>query len=151
MSAGRGANGRFAKGMQNNPGGLSKRQSSVLKMLDGLTPRAVEVIGELLESPDEGIRLKAAAEIIKRVAPKTAPGSQTNVNLAIGVQGGGMQQTLALAAMRQLHRAGRISDGELAAVQPPTIGALPLPAPAAAEVIDVDCTPVDDCEVTDVA
>lgn len=138
MAAGRDSGGKFVKGAQNNPGGLSKRQSSILKALDGLTPRAIEVLRDTMNGPDAKLALDAAKEIVKRIAPKSAPAGSTNVNVAVGLVGSSPQEALAVAALRRLRQDGRISEAEMAAVT----GRLPAVALPAPEAVDVECEEV---------
>ena len=57
---------RYQKGQSGNPGGRPKVDPGVREALRAKTPRAVERLGELLESEDEEVALKAAIHVLDR-------------------------------------------------------------------------------------
>ena len=92
--------GRWLKGGPSpNPGGLSRRQAAVVRLLEGLTPKAARTLGELLDDPDPQIRLGAAKEIIGRVAPPP-PRSPTAV-VNVGVSAGDAHMAVLMAKAQQ--------------------------------------------------
>jgi len=58
--------GRFVPGTSGNPGGRPKPPDGLKTRLAELSPRAVERLGELLDSDDERVRLEAARTILDR-------------------------------------------------------------------------------------
>ena len=58
--------GRFVPGTSGNPGGRPKPPDGLRTRLAELSPRAVERLGELLDSEDERVRLEAAKTILDR-------------------------------------------------------------------------------------
>ena len=60
------AGGRYAKGVSGNPGGRAAMPAHIKEMLGRLTPRAVEIMRDTLESEDEKLRFMAAQEILNR-------------------------------------------------------------------------------------
>jgi hypothetical protein len=139
MSDGRNSKGQFTKGASaaRAAGGVSKRQRAVARMVEGLVPEAVGVLEARLRSEDEKISLDAAKEIIKRTMPAKAAAAG-NVNVQVNnVSLNGAQEAVAVARLRQLYRAGRITEAEMAGTRLPAL---------AAPVIDVTATPVLDVE-----
>lgn len=85
MQDNRGGNGRWLQGGPSpNPGGLSRRQRAVVRLLEGLTPKAVKTLAALLDDPDPAIRLGAAKEIIGRVAPPPPRSPAVTVDVNVG-------------------------------------------------------------------
>jgi hypothetical protein len=143
MSDGRDGKGQFTKGASaaRAAGGVSKRQKAVARMVEGLVPEAVKVLEARLRSADEKISLDAAKEIIKRTMPAKAAGGG-NVNVQVNnVSMNGAQEAVAVARLRQLYRAGRITEAEMAVTRQPAL--------AAPNVIDVEAEPVSEDEDQD--
>lgn len=59
----------WQKGESGNPGGLTRNQARVRRMIDGLSITATERLGQLLKSDNESVALAAAKEVLGRVAP----------------------------------------------------------------------------------
>jgi len=53
-------------GQSGNPAGRAKTPPEVKEALQAMTPRAIEVLGELLESDDDRVRIMAANSIMDR-------------------------------------------------------------------------------------
>lgn len=64
--------GRFVPGTSGNPGGRPKPPVGLRARLAELSPRAVERLGELLDSGDERVRLEAARTILDRQLSRPA-------------------------------------------------------------------------------
>ena len=73
------ATGRFLPGNTTNPGGLSRRQRAITRMLEGLSPKAVRVLDALLDDPNPVVRLGAVKEVIQRIAPPMPKAPSVNV------------------------------------------------------------------------
>jgi hypothetical protein len=58
--------GHWERGSSGNPGGRPKPPDGLRTRLAELSPRAVERLGELLDSGDERVRLEAARTILDR-------------------------------------------------------------------------------------
>ena len=58
--------GRWVAGTSGNAGGRPKPPDGLRNRLAGLSPRAVERLGGLLDSGDERVRLEAAKAILDR-------------------------------------------------------------------------------------
>ena len=56
----------FKKGVSGNPSGRAKLPAEVKAELRKLTPRAIAVLGELLTSDDDKVRMAAAKEVLDR-------------------------------------------------------------------------------------
>jgi hypothetical protein len=130
--------GRFAPGNPANPGGLSRRQRTVLKLIEGLTPKAVRVMEDTLNGGDAKLAFEAAREIIRRSTPNANRSPSVNVAVQNIVGDGALQEAVAVAQLRQLFRAGRITHDEMMAARGGR------PALAAPNVIDVEAVPVLD-------
>ena|SRR5437763_1882926 len=101
MQDNRDGEGRWLKGGPSpNPGGLSRRQRAVVRLLEGLTPKAAKTLAELLEDPDPQIRLGAAKEIIGRVAPPPPRSPAVAVNVSMGSSEAHLAAIAAKARMR---------------------------------------------------
>lgn len=93
----RDALGRFAPGHKPLSSGLTRVQARTKRMLEDLTPYAVQRLGELIKSPDEQVALGASKFVIERVTP--AP-PRANVAVAVNVNGPAGHMT-ALRAMAE--------------------------------------------------
>lgn len=70
---------RFKKGQSGNPSGRPKVPADVKAALAAACPRAVQSLVELLDSPNEQVRLRASVEIINRhLGPPATPQEQTS-------------------------------------------------------------------------
>jgi hypothetical protein len=116
----RGDSGRWLKGGPSpNPGGLSRRQRAVIRLLEGLTPKAAKTLAGLLDDPDPAIRLGAAKEIIGRVAPPPPRSPSVVVDVAVGADFSPAAHFAVLqarAAARKAERAAAVAEAEGAAV-----------------------------------
>ena len=75
--------GHWLPGRSANPGGRPGVPKEIRVTLRELSPRAVERLGELLESEDERIRLEAAKAILDRHLGR--PAIQADISLRGGV------------------------------------------------------------------
>ena len=75
--------GHWLPGRSANPGGRPGVPDVIKATLRELSPRAVERLGELLDSEDERIRLEAAKAILDRHLGR--PAIQADINLHRGV------------------------------------------------------------------
>src|SRR5262247_1155170 len=71
--------GQFLPGTSGNAGGRPKPPDGLRTRLAELSPRAVERLGELLDSDDERVRLEAARTILDRHLGR--PAIQADINL----------------------------------------------------------------------
>jgi hypothetical protein len=78
--------GRWAPGTSGNAGGRPKPPDGLRTRLAELSPRAVERVGELLDSGDERVRLEAAKVILDRRLGR--PAIQADISLHSGVADG---------------------------------------------------------------
>jgi hypothetical protein len=109
MQDNRDGDGRWLKGGPSpNPGGLSRRQRTVVRLLEGLTPKAVRTLAALMDDPDAQVRLGAVKEVINRVAPAPPKAAAVAVNIAMNPSTAHLA-TLAAAAERRL-AASRAAD-----------------------------------------
>ena len=74
--------GHWLPGHSANPGGRPGVPKEIRATLRDLSPRAVERLGELLESEDERIRLEAAKAILDRHLGR--PAIQADISLRSG-------------------------------------------------------------------
>ena len=75
--------GRWVPGASANPGGRPGVPDVIKATLRELSPRAVERLGEMLDSEDERIRLEAAKAILDRHLGR--PAIQADISLHRGV------------------------------------------------------------------
>src|SRR3954453_20026838 len=78
----RNARGHWLPGQSANPGGRPGLPEEIKATLRELSPRAVERLGELLDSQDERIRLEAAKAILDRHLGR--PAIQADISLRGG-------------------------------------------------------------------
>jgi hypothetical protein len=71
--------GHWVPGTSGNPGGRPKPPDGLRTRLAELSPRAVERLGELLDSADERVRLEAARTILDRHLGR--PAIQADISL----------------------------------------------------------------------
>ena len=71
--------GHWVSGTSGNPGGRPRPPDGLRTRLAELSPRAVERLGELLDSDDERVRLEAARTILDRHLGR--PAIQADINL----------------------------------------------------------------------
>jgi hypothetical protein len=79
----RDAQGRWMKGTSGSPGGLTRRQAMLARMLEGLSPKAIQVYQETLECDDPKLRFEAAKDIVRRVAPPPPRTPSVAVNVEV--------------------------------------------------------------------
>jgi hypothetical protein len=116
MQDNRDGSGRWLKGGPSpNPGGLSRRQRTVVRLIEGLTPKAVRTLGMLLDDPDPHVQLGALKEIIGRVLPPPPRAPTAVVNVAVGTSEAHM-------AVLEAKARARIAEQEAA------VAAIPVPA-----------------------
>ena len=65
----------FVKGQSGNPGGRNIAAMRIQRMIEGLGPRAVSKLEQLLDSDNDALAFQAAKEILARVAPIPKLGS----------------------------------------------------------------------------
>lgn len=97
----------FQKGQSGNPGGMpggmANRVLRAKAALDGLGLRAVERLGELIESPDEKVALGAVTQVLARIAPVP---KQSLSAIAAAAAGGAAGAHLASVLAKAKARAG---------------------------------------------
>lgn len=84
----------WQKGQSGNPSGLTVLQARTRRMVEGLGPKAVLRLEQLMSSENEGVALGAAKEILARVAPPPKNG-----NLSIDVTHSASPHLAALVGM----------------------------------------------------
>jgi len=94
------ARGQWLPGQSANPGGRPGVPEEIRATLRELSPRAVERLGELLDSDDERIRLKAAKAILDPHLGR--PAIQADVSLSGGSGDGYLAALLEVARRRAL-------------------------------------------------
>src|SRR5215831_17391031 len=111
--------GRFVPGTSGNPGGRPRPPDGLKTRLAELSPRAVERLGELLDSDDERVRLEAARTILDRHLGR--PPIQADINLRRGVDDQHLAALLE-AARRRAMEPITLEDDEVEVVElvPPT-------------------------------
>ncbi|MFU0505854.1 DUF5681 domain-containing protein [Pseudaminobacter sp. NGMCC 1.201702] len=87
--------GRFAPGQSGNPSGRPKTPEHVKAMLDGLTEKAVQALGEALDGDDLKLKLMAAQEVLNRSLGKP----HATASLDVNHKSDGPAHLLALAAL----------------------------------------------------
>jgi hypothetical protein len=92
--------GRWVPGTSGNAGGRPKPPDGLRTKLAELSPRAVERLGELLDSGDERIRLEAAKAILDRHLGR--PAIQADISLHRGVADGHLAALIEVARRRAL-------------------------------------------------
>jgi hypothetical protein len=86
-------------GRSANPGGRPSVPEVIKTTLRALSPRAVERLGELLDSEDERIQLEAAKAILNRHLGR--PAIQADISLHRGVADDHLAPLLEMARMRR--------------------------------------------------
>jgi hypothetical protein len=94
------SHGHWLPGRSANPGGRPGVPEVVRTKLRQLSPRAVDRLGQLLDSPDERIQLEAAKAILDRHLGR--PAIQADISLHGGVAGEHLQALIEVARQRQL-------------------------------------------------
>jgi carboxylesterase type B len=92
----------FVKGKSGNPGGKSTSEAAALQRIKGLTFRAIDRMGKLMESDNEAVALNAAKDILDRGLGKAKQ------NVAVDVQHS--LSDMHLAALRVLSDRARIAQ-----------------------------------------
>src|SRR5215831_20817886 len=92
--------GRFVPGTSGNPGGRPKPPDGLKTRLAELSPRAVERLGELLDSDDERVRLEAAKAILDRHLGR--PAIQADISLHRGADDSHIAALIEVARRRAL-------------------------------------------------
>ena len=92
--------GRWVPGTSGNAGGRPKPPDGLRTRLAELSPRAVERLGELLDSGDERVRLEAAKAILDRHLGR--PAIQADISLHRGVADGHIAALIETARRRAL-------------------------------------------------
>jgi hypothetical protein len=97
---GRNGLGHWATGTSGNPGGRPKPPDGLRTRLADLSPRAVERLGELLDSSDERVRLEAAKAILDRHLGR--PAIQADISLRRAEADGHLAALIEVARRRAL-------------------------------------------------
>ena len=92
----------FKKGQSGNPSGRNKSEAAALQRIKGLTFRAIDRMGKLMESDNEAVALNAAKDILDRGLGKAKQ------NVAVDVQHS--LSDMHLAALRVLSERARIAQ-----------------------------------------
>jgi hypothetical protein len=92
--------GHWVPGTSGNPGGRPKPPDGLRTRLAELSPRAVERLGELLDSDDERVRLEAARTILDRHLGR--PAIQADLSLSRGAEDAHIAALLETARRRML-------------------------------------------------
>ena len=91
--------GRFLPGNSANPGGRPGVPEVIKSRLRELSPRAVQRLGELLNSADERIQLEAAKAILDRHLGR--PAIQADLTVRADASDAHLQALMELAAKRR--------------------------------------------------
>jgi hypothetical protein len=114
----RNALGHWMTGTSGNPGGRPRPPDGLRARLIELSPRAVERLGELLDSADERVRLEAAKTILDRHLGR--PAIQADISLHRGEADGHLAALLEVARRRALEPILLEDDAvEVVAMTPP--------------------------------
>ncbi len=108
--------GRWVAGSSGNAGGRPRPPDGLRARLAQLSPRAVERLGELLDSGDERVRLEAAKVILDRHLGR--PAIQADISLHSGV-GDGHLAALIKTARRRASEPIFLEDVEVEMSTPP--------------------------------
>jgi hypothetical protein len=92
--------GRWVPGTSGNAGGRPKPPDGLRARLAQLSPRAVERLGELLDSGDERVRLEAAKAILDRHLGR--PAIQADLTVRGGASDGHLAALIEVARRRAL-------------------------------------------------
>src|SRR5262245_38983528 len=99
----RDSKGRWLKGVSGSPGGTTRRQQMMIRLLEGLSEKAIAVLDESLEDPNPKIRLAAAKEVVQRLAPPPPRTPSVAVNVEVNnaaAQRAEHERLIALAVQR---------------------------------------------------
>ena len=107
--------GHWLPGRSANPGGRPGVPDVVKATLRELSPRAVQRLGELLDSDDERIRLEAAKAILDRHLGR--PAIQADLTVRGGVSDAHLQALVELARKRRAEPID-LDEREVLAVTP---------------------------------
>ena len=109
--------GQFLPGTSGNAGGRPKPPDGLRTRMAELSPRAIERLGELLDSDDERVRLEAAKTILDRHLGR--PPIQADISLRRGVDDQHIAALLEVAQRRALEPiALEDDDVEIVALMP---------------------------------
>jgi hypothetical protein len=100
----------FVKGKSGNPGGKSTSEAAALHRIKGLTFRAIDRMGKLMESDNETVALNAAKDILDRGLGKARQ------NVAVDVQHS--LSDMHLAALKVLSERARIAQSVTIEAEP---------------------------------
>ncbi|TPM94220.1 DUF5681 domain-containing protein [Mesorhizobium sp. B2-1-5] len=84
-------------GVSGNPSGRPKTPDEVKEMLRALTPKAVQRLGEALDSDDQKLRVTAAQEILNRTLGR--PHATLDVNATVDTGQAHLQALVSLTAL----------------------------------------------------
>ena len=98
----------FQKGVSGNPGGRPKVNPEVKEIMNAASPKAAQVLVELLDSEKEMMRYYAAQEILNRTQGKPIQAQEINVSGNLDVRG----QVRALLQERLRHDRAGISGSD---------------------------------------
>lgn len=102
-------NGRIARGSRAlNPAGTDLRKARMLNQLNQLTPRAINRLSQLLDSPDEKVAIVAVKEVLDRNLGKPKASLDVKVEASLSA--------LHLQALEELAARARIAQAERAMV-----------------------------------
>ena len=109
--------GRWVAGTSGNAGGRPKPPDGLRTRLADLSPRAVERLGELLDSVDERVRLEAAKAILDRHLGR--PAIQADLTVRGGASNDHLAALIATARRRALEPI-LLEDVEVETIPPST-------------------------------
>lgn len=105
----RNAKGQLIAGQRAlNPSGLDRQKQRMLNQLNQLTPRAINRLSQLLDSPDEKVAIVAVKEVLDRNLGKPKASLDVKVEASLSA--------LHLQALEELAARARIAQAERAMV-----------------------------------